>query len=229
MAALKKVWQRFRSWPTLVQVIVWVFAGLLVLGSVLPDEEKDDEPVTADRTTTTDATDDTATTEAEDTTTTDIDSTTSVPRTTTSAAAGIELTGFGATHDVWDEHHDQAPGFAPGSAYGPIVGNGQPQYGGVCCEDLVISYTLNMPYDSSMELTEARVQQEFPADATAGELVDRGDCTMQEWRSASIEAVLEDDYIPLVAYFPPDPTYPPEEQRWSAIFTISTPGELNEC
>ena len=209
-----KAWRRFRASPIWVQVVVTVFAGLLLVSSVLLYQDED-EKITADETTTT---------EAAETSTT--------MRTTTTAtrSATIEITGFGATREAWDDHHERAPGFTPGSAYKPIVGNGQPQYAAVCCDDFIISYTLNMPYESSMELTERRVRDEFAHDATAGELVDRGECTMQEWRSPSIEAeALDGEYVPIVAYFPPDPTYPPGEQRWSAIFTIATPGEVSDC
>jgi hypothetical protein len=56
-----------------------------------------------------------------------------------------------------------------------------------------------------------------------------GECETQEWFSPTVERALGDGYIPLVAYYPPDPTYPKAEQRWMAIFTITKPNEENLC
>lgn len=201
-------------------------AGLLllaiVIGPFLPADDEDDVATTSTTTTTT--TVEVPAAEAEKVPTTASTTTT----TTTSSPAG-KITGFGASRKAWDSAHDQADGYSKGAAYAPMLEGGQPQYAAVCCEDQILSYTLNMPYGVTLDATQQRVRQEFPADATPGPLVDLGECSTQEWRSSTVEAAVDDPYIPLVAYFPPDPNYPKDEQRWSAIFTITKPGEENSC
>lgn len=197
--------------------------GVLVAGALAaPFTSEDDPPEQVAATSTTASVESSGetTTTTPETTTTD----SSGASTTTSAPAPDELTGYGATREAWDATHQQAEGFTPGAAYHPLIGGGQPQYATVCCDDQIISYTMFFPKDSTKALVMDAVRREFPGDATPGELVDRGGCETQEWRSPSVEATL-DGYVPLVALFPPDPTYPPDEQLWQAIFTLTEPNE----
>jgi hypothetical protein len=232
---VRRAWARFRSWRLWVQLLVAFLLFSLAVGPFLPEEDGG-ERVSAVATTTTTVKRRATTTTAQRSTTTDAaprstsamsESTTTRPTTTTTRR--ITLTGYGATRKVWDQHHKKARGYSDGSAYQPLLEDGQPQYAAVFGDEAIISYTLYMPYNSTLETTQLRVRNEFPQDATPRPLQHLGECEAQEWFSPTVERALGDGYIPLVAYYPPDPTYPKAEQRWMAIFTITKPNEENLC
>lgn len=120
-------------------------------------------------------------------------------------------------------------GYAEGSAYAPLLEGGQPTYAAVCCDDLILSYIVNLPLTASFDLAQLAAEGELPSDAIGGEIVDLGECRVQEWRSPTAVAVLENGFIPHVAYIEPDPTYPPDEQRWWIVLSITRPGEDVFC
>ena len=48
-------------------------------------------------------------------------------------------------------------------------------------------------------------EREFPADAVPGEAIDLGICSLQVWRSPTLEAEVGDGRVASVAYFGNDP------------------------
>lgn len=126
-----------------------------------------------------------------------------------SSSRGV-LTGFGASREVWEAHHRQAPGFMEGSAYLPMVGD-KPYYSYILWDEgePISMYGLTFPQGTTLEEAEAKVLDEFPADAT----FDPADstnpqCLVLRVRSEQVERELPEGK-PVVGLFgPPGPDAP---------------------
>lgn len=127
----------------------------------------------------------------------------SVPKKSASAdVAG--LTGFGATRESWDQHHQPAPGFSPGSAFLPLVRGGQPKYASVNGEpgERIMSYGIYFPEGTNLALAKRIALQEFPRGAKYGVLDnDEAHCLIAEVRSPPVERALGLGYRPIVGFF----------------------------
>lgn len=135
------------------------------------------------------------------------------------------LTGFGATRAAWDAAHQPAPGgFAPGSAYGPLLDGKQPTYAAVFGDEHILGFSYYAPARTSLNDLRALIGREFPGDAVLIDSYTDGDCRIESYKSAALEQAIG-AYTMVVAYPSPEPEY----QYRDAIFTIGEEGERDRC
>lgn len=113
----------------------------------------------------------------------------------TSAPGSYELTGFGATREAWDAHHQEAAGFYDGSAYLPMVGERRPYYNSILWEvwERNTIYDLDFGDGTTLEEAKDRILEEFPPGA-AFDLTDSDDprCLIMRIRSTEVEQQISD-------------------------------------
>ena len=146
------------------------------------------------------------------------------------------ISGYGATRETWDASHRAAPGFAPGSAFLPLVGDRQPKYTAVSGGpgERILSYTLNFAKGTTLEQAKLEVLREFPVGAKFGVIdKDEARCVLMDIVSRSVEAEME-GYHPMVGFFSlpeADTAFDPRDVR-EAIFTVASSDEtrdLGQC
>lgn len=117
----------------------------------------------------------------------------------------MELTGFGATREAWDAHHEVAPAAVDGSRYLPMVGD-KARYDFLFWEldPRAIDYGMHFPEGTTLEQAQTQLLAEFPPGAT----VDRTNggnprCLVLRVRSAPVEGTITTG-IPRVVLFGPE-------------------------
>lgn len=228
--ALTGSWASHRTGAPWVQTVTGVVVGLIVLTACSSDENEQRSAATGD-TNTVVAGPSTTPTIVHTTPTTGVTIPPTQASTTasTSVAVAIQVTGFAATREDWDRVHQPAPGAVPGLAYLPLLRTGrQPTYAGVIGTDRIISYDLYMEPGTTLEQAEQAVARELPPDAKPGRREDGGSCYIQEWRSPTIERLLE-GLTAVVAYSKDDPSIPRDRRYRVATFITHTPGEQEAC
>ncbi len=212
-------WARYRSWPEAVQAAVAVVAALIVLGAIFREPWAEQDVAT------------TATVLEESSTTMTPPgreaATTAVitPASTSTIVASPLLTGFGATRAAWDAAHQPAPGgFAPGSAYGPLLDGKQPTYAAVFGDEHILGFSYYAPARTSLDDLRVLIGREFPDDAVLIDSYTDGDCRIESYKSPALEQAIG-AYTMVVAYPSPEPEY----QYRDAIFTIGKEGERDWC
>ena len=111
------------------------------------------------------------------------------------------LQGFGATRAEWNATHEQAPGFAQGQAFLPVVNGRQPKYAAVFGDDRITGYIIYMPKPTRMSNAKKVVLQEFPPGATFGRIDrDEPSCVTMEIISPAVQAALGMEYVPTVTF-----------------------------
>ncbi len=114
------------------------------------------------------------------------------------AAAETGLRGIGATHAEWATSREQAPGFAEGAAFGPLLADGQPTYAAVSGDDHVFSFSRNFPRGMTLEQARQLLRvEDLPPDVQLAEEVTLDECYISQWTSAQLNAAHPDTVISL--------------------------------
>lgn len=126
------------------------------------------------------------------------------------------LPGIGATRAHWEATHQRAPGFAPGTAFGPMLrsetGRGlNPTYAAVVGDDRIEHYSMQLPSPGlPFDVARARAARELPADAREVRTRRLGACRMVRYRSATLRRLYGRERHRgdvEVAFFSPSPEF----------------------
>ena len=117
----------------------------------------------------------------------------------------MKLTGFGATREDWDAHHQEAPAAVAGSRYLPMVGD-KARYDFVYWElaPRAIDYGMHFPEGTTLEQAQAQLLAEFPPGSKVDRTIGANPrCLVLRVRSAPVERVITSG-VPRVVLFGPE-------------------------